>query len=241
MRIVVVDDTDLIRGLLRAVLTDAGHDVIGEAANGMTGVQATVALTPDLVIMDWNMPGMNGVDATRRIRARCPGVEVVAYSSAADATVRHAFLQAGAVRYVDKGDIDHLLAAVRELAEADTTAVAARAAPPLAEPDVATLGPPPQAGFELHTRSWPALLTTHIAVKGALEGRGSDRLCEAIAECSRPRSRIVLDLSELTALDDAGVAAIHRCHELARAREAEIEIHDPSPTARRALRRHRVG
>src|SRR5207253_3133526 len=106
----------MVRGLLRAVLSDAGHTVVAAAADGRAGVRETLARRPDLVVMDWSMPVMDGVTATREIHAGCPDVAVIAFSSASDPRVRDDFLAAGAMAYVEKADLDDLLAAVRALA-----------------------------------------------------------------------------------------------------------------------------
>src|SRR4051812_38403149 len=112
LRIVIVDDNDLIRKMLRTLLIAEGYHVVGEAHDGGAGVRETIAQTPDLVIMDWSMPGLDGIAATAAIRARCPEIPVIAFSSAGDPGVRDAFLAAGATSYTDKADIDELLATV---------------------------------------------------------------------------------------------------------------------------------
>lgn len=78
IRILLVDDQPLFRGAIAALI--AGQDdmvVVGEAENGLDAVEKASALTPDLVVMDIEMPIMNGVEATRLIRERLPGVKVV--------------------------------------------------------------------------------------------------------------------------------------------------------------------
>jgi two-component system nitrate/nitrite response regulator NarL len=78
IRILLVDDQPLFRGAIAALL--AGQDdleVVGEAENGLDGVEKAGVLLPDLVVMDVEMPVMNGVEATRLIREQRPGVKVV--------------------------------------------------------------------------------------------------------------------------------------------------------------------
>ena len=68
IRILIADDHPLFRGGLRALLDSiADTEVVGEAATGEEAVDAALSLLPDVVVMDINMPGLNGIDATRLI------------------------------------------------------------------------------------------------------------------------------------------------------------------------------
>jgi CheY-like chemotaxis protein len=118
VRVVVVDDQPRARFVVRAVLEDLGYAIAAEAPDGAQGVAAVAAHEPALVIMDWQMPVMDGVTATSEIKASWPAVQVVAYSSSSDAETRERFLAAGASEYVAKGDLDGLLAAVQRCAVA---------------------------------------------------------------------------------------------------------------------------
>ena|SRR5436309_10923890 len=76
-RVVLVDDDASIRGVLRPALERLGIDVIGEAADGIEAVEVVRQLKPDVVLMDVQMPGMGGIEATREIKASDPFVQVV--------------------------------------------------------------------------------------------------------------------------------------------------------------------
>jgi CheY-like chemotaxis protein len=102
-RVLVVDDSPVIRRVLRGLLEDAGIPVVGEAVNGAHGVELAVTLRPDVVLMDWRMPHLDGLQATARIRQQLPTVQVVMFSSAEGASSGILAQQAGASAFVAKG------------------------------------------------------------------------------------------------------------------------------------------
>ena len=77
LRVLLVDDHDLFRTGLRNLLEEQGLRVVGEAATGEQAVRSVRELAPDLVVMDLNMPGMSGVEATRQIAGAAPLTRVV--------------------------------------------------------------------------------------------------------------------------------------------------------------------
>jgi DNA-binding NarL/FixJ family response regulator len=120
LRVVLIDDVREVREAFGHLLRNAGHEIVGEADDGASAVQATLAHRPDLVVMDWRMPGMDGVEATRQIRASYPSAAIVAFSSIDTPELRDAFLTAGADAFVDKGVVRGLIAAVLAIAERRT-------------------------------------------------------------------------------------------------------------------------
>src|SRR3954447_19279644 len=113
-RVLVVDDQDMVRTGLRMILDLAGIDVVGEAADGEAAVSQVAALAPDVVLMDLRMPGVDGVEATRRIVAGGARTQVIALTTFdLDQHVVDA-LRAGAAGFLLK-DItaEELVAAVR--------------------------------------------------------------------------------------------------------------------------------
>ena len=77
LRVLIVDDHDLFRTGLRNLLEEQGVHVVGEAATGTDAVRIVRELAPDVVVMDLNMPGMGGVEATRHISSIAPLTRVV--------------------------------------------------------------------------------------------------------------------------------------------------------------------
>jgi CheY-like chemotaxis protein len=102
-RVLLVDDSASMRRVLRGLLEDAGIEVVGEAVDGADGVELAVALRPEVVLMDWRMPRLDGVQATARIRQRLPEVQVVMFSSLEGAGIGVAAREAGASAFVSKG------------------------------------------------------------------------------------------------------------------------------------------
>jgi DNA-binding NarL/FixJ family response regulator len=114
LRVVIVDDHDLFRTGLRNLLEEQGVLIVGEAAGGAEAVKIVRELAPDVVVMDLNMPGMGGVDATRHITTIAPLTRVVMLTiSEEDSDVMDAIL-AGACGYLLKdSSIQDLMAGIR--------------------------------------------------------------------------------------------------------------------------------
>ena len=102
-RLLLVDDHQMMREGLRAIIEkDDSLSVIGEAGSGREAVRAAQKLRPDVVVMDVAMSDMNGIEATRQIRALSPNIHVVALSSHSDRRYVKAILEAGASGYILK-------------------------------------------------------------------------------------------------------------------------------------------
>lgn len=118
MNILVVDDHQLMRDGLRALLErESDLHVVGEAADGQEALELAPKLRPDLVLMDVSMPGLNGIEATRRMCALMPRARVVGLSMNADRRYVHAMFEAGAWGYLLKSSAsDELIRAIRAVA-----------------------------------------------------------------------------------------------------------------------------
>ena len=119
LRVVIADDRRTLRELVAARLgTAAEVQVVGQAGDGVEAVDLVERLSPDVVVMDLEMPRMGDVEATRRIAGRHPGVRVVGFSSTPSESLLVEMLNAGAVAYVDKlAPPETLLDAVRTAAD----------------------------------------------------------------------------------------------------------------------------
>jgi DNA-binding NarL/FixJ family response regulator/anti-sigma regulatory factor (Ser/Thr protein kinase) len=118
LRVLVVDDNDGFRGSLTALLCGEDLEVVGEAADGAEAIELARELSPDVVLMDIRMPGMDGIEATRRLRALRPSVEVVALTGLEEQRAVRDMLVAGAAGYVLKdSDGDQIVNAVRRAAD----------------------------------------------------------------------------------------------------------------------------
>jgi DNA-binding NarL/FixJ family response regulator len=103
-RVVVADDHPVFReGLAMLLGSVDGIEVVGTAANGAEAVEAAVRLRPDVVVMDVQMPQLNGVEATRRLTTEAPGVGVVVLTMSEDDGTVFAAVRAGARGYLVKG------------------------------------------------------------------------------------------------------------------------------------------
>jgi len=121
IRILIADDHPLFRAGLRALLDSvADTEVVGEAATGEEAVEAALALTPDVVVMDINMPGLNGIDATREILNRSEHIKVLVMTMHDDDEAVFAAIRAGARGYQLKGAAqDETLRAIRSVANGE--------------------------------------------------------------------------------------------------------------------------
>ncbi len=122
VRVLLADDHQLFLEGLRALLGEQpGIVVVGEAANGRQAVAAARNLEPQIVVMDLSMPGMNGIEATRRIVRELPDVKVICLSMHSEARFVEAALEAGAAGYLLKDCAsDELLSAVETVSAGKT-------------------------------------------------------------------------------------------------------------------------
>ena len=107
VRVLIVDDQEAFRSAARLVvqLTD-GFEVVGEAGSGESGVSLAAELNPQIVLMDINMPGIDGLEATRQITKATPNIKVIVFSTYEPNEYQARALDAGAVAFVSKSEFE---------------------------------------------------------------------------------------------------------------------------------------
>jgi len=100
--IVIADDNDMMRSILRGMLRGEAYDVIGEARNGLAAIEVAGRLKPDIVCMDVMMPEKNGIEALCEIKATQPEIEIVMVTSNSDPETVQESIQNGACGFIIK-------------------------------------------------------------------------------------------------------------------------------------------
>lgn len=153
IRVLIVDDSSFMRMAIRSVLSkDPSFDIVGTAADGMEGVEKAIALKPDVITMDVEMPRMDGIAALRQIMAKAP-TRVLMVSTLTNEGAKATFeaLDAGAIDYIPKNVTDsaeaqhifreELLRKVREAGKSHVGRIAASS--PVRPAGVASVAAPP--------------------------------------------------------------------------------------------------
>jgi two-component system, NarL family, response regulator LiaR len=116
--VLLVEDNEVFREALEVLLRlSSGVRVVAAVADGASALEACRHTAPDVVVMDYRLPGMDGVETTRALREACPATAIVALSAAADDPAAAALLEAGAVACLMKDrELDEIVAAIRSAA-----------------------------------------------------------------------------------------------------------------------------
>jgi DNA-binding NarL/FixJ family response regulator len=105
LRIMLVDDNSIIRqGLIGLLASEQDMDIVGQASSGESAVNLVYEIQPDVVLMDINMPGMNGIQATRIIHSALPGINIIGLSMFLENVQTAAMRDAGAVNCISKSE-----------------------------------------------------------------------------------------------------------------------------------------
>ncbi len=163
VRVVIVDDTYDLRELLRLALTRGGMEVVGEAGDGLTGIEAVRLERPDVVLLDLSMPVMDGLEALPSIRRLVPGAKIIVLSGFGATQMSERALATGADGYLQKGmSLKRILEYVRGMVEGTTDATTPSPA--------LTLVPPPGSHEPAATHATAGGVVAGLAVSAAVNG-----------------------------------------------------------------------
>lgn len=120
IRVVLVEDNEVFREAVELLLgLRADIQVVASVPDGADAAAAAAELRPDVVLMDYRLPGLDGVQATRAVLEACPGTAVVCLTASASLRERDALVEAGVVSFLRKDEgLDAIVAAIREAARA---------------------------------------------------------------------------------------------------------------------------
>ncbi|MFJ5921375.1 response regulator [Kitasatospora sp. NPDC092948] len=169
VRILLVDDQPLIRAALSMVVKDAPDlEIVGEAGTGDEAVRLALDLTPDVIVMDIRMPGMDGIEATRRITSGPSTAHVLVLTTFDDDDYVYGALRAGASGFLVKDmALEDILAAIRVVATGD-----ALIAPRVTRRLIADLTSRPAPGSSAPPRALTGVITEREQEVLTLIGRG---------------------------------------------------------------------
>lgn len=209
IRVLVVDDHPMVREGLRSMLTGGDVEVVGEAGSGADALRCVGELEPDVVLLDVELPDLDGLSVLRRIKEIAPRVPVLIVSMHDDhGRVRRA-VEAGAAGYVLKGiSRRELLAAVRAVRDGESVLdpVLLRA---LLKDTLAASADPPRSGVGLDPLTRVEQEVLRLVVEGLTNRQISERMRWSIGTAKKYLQRILekLDVSDRT---QAAVAAVRR-------------------------------
>ena len=205
VRVLVVDDHPMVRAGLRSMLSDDDVEIVGEAGSGAEAVERAVALAPELVLLDVELPDMDGIETLTRLKARAPHAAVLMVSMHDDPALVRRAIEAGAAGYVLKGtNRRELLAAVRAVRDGesvlDPSLLRSLAMAPSGEPATAALAEP-LTRVELETLALMAAGLTNREI--------AERMRWSVGTAKKYVQRI-LDKLEVSDRTQAAVVAVRR-------------------------------
>jgi len=205
IKVMLVDDHDLVRTGIRRLLEDADDiQVVGEAASGETALEQVEAAGPDVVLMDINMPGIGGLEATRTLLRRNPELRIIIVTMHDDDLFPQRLMKAGAMGYLTKGArIEEILRAIRSVV-AGKRYITPEIAQQMA---LANFGGNEGSPFDsLSEREMQVLL---MMMDGQSVSSISEKLCLSPKTVSTYRSRLYTKLGVQNDIELARLALLH--------------------------------
>lgn len=205
IRVMLVDDHAMVRsGLAGFLMVYDDLELAGEAPGGEAAIAMCDRLEPDVILMDLVMPGIDGAEATRRIRARHPNTQVIALTSFKEDELVQGALAAGAIGYLLKNvTADELAEAIRAAHQGRPTL-----APEAAQALIRATTQPPELGYDLTEREREVLA---LMVEGRSNPQIADRL---VVSRSTVKFHVSSVLSKLGAASRTEAVALALQHKL---------------------------
>jgi NarL family two-component system response regulator LiaR len=204
IRVLLVDDHTVVRsGLSAFLLAFDDLELVGEANSGEEAIRLCPQVKPDVVLMDLVMPGMDGAQATRAIRAKCPDIQVIALTSFKETELVEGVMEAGAIGYLLKNlSADELATAIRN-AHAGRPTLAPEAAQAL----IQSMRQPPKPGLDLTERELEVL---SLLVEGLTNPEIADRLVVSRSTAKFHVSSILSKLGVSNRTEAVSLAVQHK-------------------------------
>jgi len=205
-KIILVDDHDLVRTGIRRLLEDIKEfEIAGEATSGEEAIKLVNETDPDVVLMDINMPGIGGMEATRKLLSSKPSLRIIIVTMHQDDLFAQRLLKAGAVGYLTKGaKIDEISHAIRE-----TLAGRRYITPDIAQQLALSQFPDNESGSPFDSLSERELQVMMMLMEGHKVSEISDKLCLSPKTISTYRQRLYNKLGVQSDIELARLAMMH--------------------------------
>lgn len=205
IKVMLVDDHDLVRTGIKRLLEDVnGFDIVGEATSGEEALALVSRADPDVVLMDINMPGIGGLEATRKLIQSKPELKIIVVTMHDDDLFPQRLLKAGAMGYVTKGaQVDEIVRAIN-----DVMANRRYITPEIAQ-QIALSQFNGEHGSPFDSLSERELQVLLMLMDGQTVSAISDKLCLSPKTISTYRSRLYSKLGVQNDIELARLALLH--------------------------------